>query len=75
MKTKLAAKDNELKSIRSQSKNGSERGFVQFTSPSQSNYYNASDGLKARSEKNSLTLKGSEVNSQLVLASNFKKEI
>lgn len=55
MKTKLAAKDNELRSIRSLSKNGSERGFNQFTTVSQSNY--------EKSEKNSL--RGSSVAKKL----------
>jgi hypothetical protein len=36
MKTKLAAKDNEIRSIKSASKYGSERGFPQFTNQSQS---------------------------------------
>ena len=42
MKTKLTAMDNELKSIKSNSQNGSERGYPQFTVPSQSNYEKSS---------------------------------
>jgi hypothetical protein len=49
MKTKLAAKDNELRSIKSKSRDGSERGFAIFTSPSQSNYDIASSRVQSRS--------------------------
>ena len=38
MKKKLAAKDSELKSIKSGSQAGSERGFAHFTVASASNY-------------------------------------
>jgi len=42
MRAKLAAKDNEIRSIKSASKDGSSRGFAQFTSPSLSNYEKSS---------------------------------
>ena len=42
MRTKLTAMDNELKSIKSSSQNGSERGYPQFTAPSQSNHERSS---------------------------------
>lgn len=71
MKTKLAAKDNELRSIKSGSHNGSERGYAQFTSPSLSNYELTSEG-KQKSEKNSL--RGSSVGKKGELTQ-FQKEI
>lgn len=57
MRTKLVAKDNELRSIKSGSIAGSERNF-QFTSPGQSNYERTSRS-HSRSEKGSL--RGSSV--------------
>lgn len=42
MKTKLAVRDNEINSF----KNSSERGFMEFTNPSESNYFSQSDGFK-----------------------------
>lgn len=38
MRTKLVAKDNELRSLKSGSIAGSERGFAHFTSPALSNH-------------------------------------
>ena len=38
MKRRLAAKDSELRSIKSGSQAGSERGFAQFTTVSGSNF-------------------------------------
>lgn len=42
MKMKLAAKDNEIRSFKSLSKNGSERGFAHFTITSNSNFEKSS---------------------------------
>lgn len=57
MRTKLVAKDNELRSMKSGSAAGSERNF-QFTSPGQSHYDRASRS-QSRSEKGSV--RGSSV--------------
>jgi hypothetical protein len=70
MRTKLVAKDNELKSIKNGSVAGSERNF-QFTSPGDSKYDRVSRS-HSRSEKGSL--RGSSVGKH-GQASPFQKEV
>lgn len=69
MRTKLVAKDNELRSIKNISIVGSERGFANFTSPAQSHYDRTS---QSRSEKGSL--RGSSISKKGEL-SLFQKQV
>lgn len=62
MKTKLAARDNEIRSMRSSSKHGSERGHPQFTSMS-------------RSQGESSSMRGSSLGGGKREASGFEREV
>ena len=69
MRTKLVAKDNELKSLKSGSIAGSQRGFAHFTSPALSNHEKTS---LSRSEKGSI--RGSSISKRGEM-SQFQKQI